>query len=135
MKWMVETDIIFSAIYREDPNHNLSREVLKGLRRVALSPYSLMELDLLIRSGNLEVESYEEFWSSFGEFLSQYGVKLIPSKPSHFLEAEVVRKTHGLSYLDSLHAAAAIHEGATLISYDESYSRVGGLRHIHPKEL
>ncbi len=135
MRWMVETDIILSAICRGDPNHDLSREVLRGLRRAFLSPYSLMELDLLMRSGNLEVESYEEFWSSFDEFMRQYGIKLTPSKPLHFSEAERVRNTHGLSYFDSLHAAAAIHEGVTLISYDGSYSRVDGLRHVHPKEL
>ncbi len=135
MRWMVETDIIISAIFRGDPNYDLSKSILRAIRKVVLSPYTLIELDLLIRSGNLEIEDYETFWSSFDDFLNQYGVKLIPSKPSHFVEAERVRTVYGLSYFDSLHAAAAISTGIPLISYDESYSRVDGLNHIHPRDL
>jgi len=135
MRWMMETDLIISAIFKGDPNHDLSKRVLEGIRRFILSPYTLMELDLLIRSGNIEVEDYPAFWSSFEEFLEQYGIGLIPMEPSHFAEAERIRITYDLSYFDSLHAAAAMNTGVPLISYDRSYSEIEGLDHLLPSDL
>ncbi|GEM_PF-5288741 len=44
MKWMVETDIIVSAIYRGNPNHDLSKEVFRGDQEDFPTPFSLMEL-------------------------------------------------------------------------------------------
>ncbi|MCD6348567.1 MAG: PIN domain-containing protein [Candidatus Korarchaeota archaeon] len=113
MRWMMETDLIISAIFKGDPNHDLSKRVLKGSRRFVPSPYTLMELGLLIRSGNIEVEDYPAFWSSFEKLLEQYDIGLIPMEPSHFAEAERIRITYDLSYFDSLHAAVAMNMGGS----------------------
>ncbi len=135
MRWMMETDLIISTIFKGDPNHSLSKKILRGVRRLILSPYTLVELDLLIRSGNIEVKEYTEFWTFFEEFLEQYNIKLVPMKPLHFIEAERIRNAYSLSYFDSLHAAAAINMDVPLLSYDRSYSEVKGLGYISPRDL
>ncbi|MEX2751096.1 MAG: hypothetical protein Q6366_004330, partial [Candidatus Freyarchaeota archaeon] len=55
-EFIVETDILLALISREDKHHT---EVVKLLDKFAgeiqLSPYSLIELDLLLKSGEIIV--------------------------------------------------------------------------------
>jgi len=133
---LIETDVLVAAIDPEDPRREEAGGILTAARRCSLSPYALIELDLLMRSGSIEVEDYHAFWRKLHEVLEHYGVTLLTPSPLHHAEAGRLREAHGLTYFDSLHAAAAIIEEATLVSYDErTYGRVGELRYVHPSRL
>jgi len=132
---IVETDYILALSSPEDKRHE---EAVKILQRRAgelkLSPYALVELDLLVRSNRIEVV-IPDYYEGLTRLLEFYNIKVVKPTPEHLLAAWRLRGKYGLSYFDSLHAAVAIVEGEAIASYDEAYKRVKGLRYIHPSEL
>ena len=136
MTWLVETDVILAAINSRDPMHGEARSLISRLTELYLSPYTLIEIDLLIRSGILRVSNVEKFWQKLAQALRYHEIEVMPPKPEHHREAHRLREERGLTYFDSLHAAAAIVGGLTLVSYDEkAYRGVPGLRYRHPAEV
>jgi len=135
-KLLIETDILIAAMDKEDPHHQEARSVISTSRPILLSPYSLLELDLLIRSGKIEIEDIYAFWNELNEMLRHHNVKIIPPKPSYHAEAHNIREKYGLSYFDSLHAAVAKIEKIPIVSYDrKAYTPVEGLKYIHPENI
>lgn len=132
---VVETDYILALSSPADERHN---EAVRILRRRAgelkLSPYTLIELDLLIRSGRIEV-IMPDYYVGLSQLLKFYNIKVVEPDPEHLPIAWRLRSEHGLSYFDSLHAAVAIATRDAIASYDEAYRRVKGLRCIHPSQL
>lgn len=59
MTWLVETGVIPAAMNSRDPRHGEARSLISRLTELYLSPYTLMEIDLLIRSGILRVSNVE----------------------------------------------------------------------------
>ena len=108
--------------------------LLRSGPQLRLSPYSLVELDLLISSGRIRVR-LPDFYVHLGEVLEFYGVAIPPPRARHLAVAWSLRRRHGLTYFDGLHAATAIVEGEAIASYDSSYSRVEGLEYMHPSRL
>ena len=130
---VVETDVLVAALDAGDPHHWEARGVIAGVGGCALSPYSLVELDLLIRSGNMEVRDYGLFWRRLLGMLDFYRVFVLAPSPLHLAEAGRLRDMYGLTYFDSLHAATAIVEKMALVSYDErAYGGIEGLRYVRP---
>ena len=133
--FLIETDVLIASLDNSDPNHDEARELIAEKKRLALSPYSLTELDLLIRSGSIKVKDYVMFWRKLEEMLNHYGIIVVKPRPTHYAEASVARSKYGLTYFNSLHSAVALTEGMTLISYDRrAYEKVNGLRYSHPRE-
>lgn len=134
--FIVETDVIVAAIDPEDPHNSEAKNIIRWVTNCNLSPYTLVELDLLIRSGRIRVRSRESFWHKLQEVLVYYRLSITAPSPVYHAEAEKLRERYGLSYFDSLHAAVAIVEGRTLVSYDaRAYSRISELDYVHPSLL
>ena len=132
---LVETDVLVAAIDPEDPHHSEASAVI-SYQNIAFTPYILLELDLLLKSGRIEVLDYEEFWHKIGDLITFYRIKILSPGPIYHAEAARLRALYNLSYFDSLHAATAIVENTSLISYDKkAYSRIRGLRYVHPKQF
>ena len=133
---MIETDVLLALISPEDKHHAEAIELLDKLRgEVAMSPFSLMELDLLLRSGEIVVKEVEAFYDALGDLFDFREVEILPTKPRYHGEAFGLRKRHeNLKYFDSLHAAVAVVEDLELVSYDKEYEKVTGLNHSHPRE-
>jgi len=132
---VIETDILIASIDPEDPHHNEASTIIKESQGLLLSPYTLIELDLLIKSGNIKVKDYHTFWYKLQEVLSYYKIKVLTPNPLHHIEADKMRKQYNLTYFDSLHAATAIVEKKPLISYDrKAYSKIESLNYIHPTQ-
>ena len=55
----------------------------------SLSPYTLVELDLLIRSGNVTVKDYLLFWRKLRDTLDRYNISVLA--PSLLYHAEAGR--------------------------------------------
>ncbi len=60
--------------------------------------------------------------------LSLFNGRTMKLTPLEAMEAVRIRREYGLSYFDSLHAASAMGLDSTIMSFDEAYDRVKGLR-------
>lgn len=132
---LIETDVFVAAIDHEDPHHEEAREVITGYS-IVLSPYTLIEMDLLIRSRIIIVKDYCQFWYKVHSLLDQYKIRIIIPSPLHHAEAQEIRARYDLTYFDSLHAAVAIVNKMKLVSYDEkAYGKIKDLNYAHPHTL
>ena len=130
---LIETDIILALASSSDKHHGEAVKIIKNVKPLKLSPYALVELDLLIHSGRLEVR-IPAFYDGLVKVLSYYGVEVIRPSPRHLEKGWELRERYSLTYFDSLHASTAIVEGEALVSYDRTYSSIGGLRYLTPQE-
>ncbi len=133
MVWLVETDLILAAINPKDPKSGEARRIINQLTGIHLSPYTIIEIDLLIRSENLRILDQEKFWQKLTQALQYHEIRILSPKPEYHRVAHRLREKHKLTYFDSLHAATAITEELTLISYDEkAYQNLPELKYKHP---
>ncbi len=132
---IVETDFIVAVSSASDARHDETVRILRrNAGKLKLSPYTLIELDLLVKSGRLIV-NLPAYYESLSKLLEFYGISLVEPNPVHLAIAWELRRKYALTYFDSLHAAVAIAAGEPLASYDEIYRRVKELKHIHPSSL
>lgn len=133
---LIETDLLLALISPGDRHHGEAKGLFENAGvRLCLSPYSLTELDLLIRAKEIMFTEAGLFYASLGNLLEYYDIGLPTPKPAYHGKAYELRSKHrGLTYFDSLHAAVGIVENLRLVSYDKEYAQVGGLKYSHPKE-
>ncbi len=133
---LIETDVILSSINIKDPKHYEAEKVLEKFSgKTLLSPYTLLEINLLIKSKLIKVKNTELFWNEIGNMLAYYGIIILNTKPKYHSLAYSLREKYGLTYFDSLHAASAICEKVSLISYDSEYDKVTELNYVHPSNI
>ena len=102
---------------------------------IKISPYSLIEFDLLLKSGEVVVKEVIAFYDTLSDLLEYEEVRMLPTKPKYHREAFRLREEYGnLTYFDSLHAAVGIVENFELVSYDKEYAKVTELKHNHPEK-
>ena len=135
MAVLIETDILIALVRKRDRHHKEALTLFEEQgEELLLSPYSIIELDALIWSNALRVKDKQEFFALLSETLNYYNVKTIYPSPLHVCKAYQLRSNYGLTFFGSLHAATAIIERLTLISYDRSYGRVKELNYLHTSE-
>lgn len=133
---LFETDILLALISREDKHHTEAVSLLNSfLSGSTLSPYALIELNLLLRSEEIVVREIKSFYASLGTLLKYRNITLSPVKPIYHGEAHELRgKYKELTYFDSLHAAVSMVENMELVSYDKEYAKVRELKYNHPSK-
>ncbi|MEM2913598.1 MAG: PIN domain-containing protein [Candidatus Bathyarchaeia archaeon] len=131
----METDFLLALISPEDRRHAAVLTLIDNLiGKVKISLYSLIELDLLIKSGEIIIEFLPAFYEALSDLLKYRMIDTYPLKPEYHREAFNLRnKYKTLTYFDSLHAAVAIIEDLTLISYDRIYANLTEVKYIHPE--
>ena len=103
------------------------------LGEVKISPYSLIELNLLLKSGEILVRDVTAFYETLSELLKYRRVTTFPTKPEYHREAFKLREKYKvLTYFDSLHAAVGIVENLEMVSYDREYAKITELKYSHP---
>ncbi len=133
---LLETDMILALIKPYDNHHNEALEFFEKYRgNIYLSPYTLIELDLLIKSKILRISDPILFFKILNDILEYYGVSIIRCRIEHFVEALRLRNTYNLTYFDSLHAGTAIAENVMIVSYDDTYRGIKGLSYRYPRDL
>lgn len=131
---LIETDFLIALASKNDRHHDEVRGLLEKLDTINLSPYSLVELDLLLASRKIIVK-IPDYYEVLDSVLSYYGMAVSTPDPTHFHQAWILRKRYGLTFFDSLHAATAIKGGEVLISYDDRYSAIRELKYRHPSRI
>ncbi|MEM2843155.1 MAG: hypothetical protein QXZ53_04675 [Candidatus Bathyarchaeia archaeon] len=98
-----------------------------------LSPYSLIEFNLLLKSGEIIVKEVTAFYDALSNFFKYRRIITFPIKPEYHREAFKLRKKYeGLTYFDSLYAVVGIIENIKLVSYNKEYTKVKELTHSLP---
>jgi predicted nucleic acid-binding protein len=133
---LFETDVLLAAMNSKDPVNNLALKVL-GSGTASLSPFSLLEVNLLSRAGKLEILDYKDYANSLGALLNSYSVEVRSDKTLYHSTAREFESQHKLTFFDSLHAAVSKVEGEVLASFDRVYDRLDkeGVKRINPREL
>ncbi|MEM2982127.1 MAG: PIN domain-containing protein [Candidatus Bathyarchaeia archaeon] len=132
----METDVLLALISLKDKHHaDALRLVDSLLGEVKISPYSFIELDLLLKYGEILVEDLSAFYDVLSELLRYRQIDTYPLRFEYHREAFRLRGGHkNLTYFDSLHAAVAIVENLEIVSYDKGYERLTNVKYIHPKK-
>lgn len=133
---LIETDVLLAALNSRDPLSATARKVLAH-EHLLLSPYSLLELNLLIRAGKIRVKEFDDFASKLDAFFRIRGITILPDNPRNHAIARKIESQFGLTFFDSLHAAVAKSESQALVSFDTSYKRLRkmGIKHVDPRAL
>ena len=133
---LIETDILLALVSVKDRHHKEALKVVDRFKgRTVLSPYSLLELDLIIMSGKILIRDIFSFYQSLSTLLDYRRIKIIPPKPSYHAEANKLRKRYvELTYFDSLHAAVSLSEKLEHVSYDSIYEGIEELNYVHPSK-
>jgi predicted nucleic acid-binding protein len=132
---IVENDVIFAYLNRNDKNHQIAKQVFEAIKNaklnVSLSSISLVEMELIYRSENREDILLEHL----SALASLPNVDYIPFTPEEALTSVYLRKEIGLSFFDSHYAAAALNLDGKIISFDAHYDNVDGLNRIDPARV
>lgn len=126
---------LLALISMSDRHHDEAKKLLESVDgELYLSPYSLTELDLLVRAKEIIFTEAKAFYTSLSDLLDYYDVGLLRPKPAYHGEAYELRSRYSaLTYFGSLHAAVGIIEGLRLVSYDQEYEKVKTLNYSRPK--
>jgi len=133
---LIETDILLALVSVKDKRHMEALKLIDKLEgKLVLSPYSLIELDLIIRSGRILISDIPAFYQAISTFLDYRRIRRISPKPIYHAEAYRLRRKYGeLAYFDSLHAAVSITEKLEHISYDDVYEKIEEVNYVHPSK-
>ena len=89
-RFLIETDVLVASLDRAIPamkRQGISSSTLKIL--LYHYAHSLIEFDLLIRSGDIKVKDYVASWRKLGEMLNYYRTAIVkPSPPTLPKQAE-----------------------------------------------
>ena len=89
---LIETDILLALISHEDEHHAEAVSLLNSfLSGSTLSPYALIELNLLLRCGEIVVREVKSFYAALGTLLKYRNIALSPVKPTYHSEAHELR--------------------------------------------
>jgi len=131
---LIETDVLLAALNRRDPLRPAAADVL-NTRGLVLSPYSLLEINMLVRAKKIKVGDFEAFANELGAYLKARGIAVLQDRPEYHATARSIGRRHRLSFFDSLHAAAAMGESGEIVSVDRAYDRIAGVRRRDPEDL
>ena len=133
---LIETDVLLAALNPADPGSKPARKVL-GQERLMLSPYSLLELNLLARAGRLSISDYDGFADDLGALLDACSVKTLSDRAEYHASARRLESRFKLTFFDSLHAAVSKLQKEVLVSFDRAYDKLRdeGVRRIDPRDV
>ena len=127
---LIETDTIVAFLNNNDPYHKNAKEIIKrvskGELNVKVSSVSLIELQLIYKSKQIEYE----FEMDLLELQSIKNMEWASINVESCLSAMYFRKTYNLSFFDSLHVGIAINQDKKIIAQDEAYDNIAGLKKI-----
>lgn len=133
---LIETDVLLASLNPADRANLPARKVLSqdGL---LLSPYSLLELNLLARAEKLLIRDYHAFADDLGTLLEASSITILSDRPEYHSSARALEDKFKLTFFDSLHAAVSKVRGEVLASFDRSYDKLAneGVRRIDPRDV
>jgi predicted nucleic acid-binding protein len=133
---LFETDVLLAALNPKDSLNASARKVMDQ-DALLLSPFSLLEVDLLARAGKLEILNFDSFDRDLGTLLDASSIRTLNDRPEYHSEARRFESEFNLSFFDSLHGAVARVQKETIVSFDRAYDKLSkaGVRRLDPAEV
>lgn len=136
---LIETDLAY-CIALPDEHGQIAEEILtagaKGEVDLSVSSLSFLELDLLLKTRNIKLnQPADVLFDELTTELKECGVSQTPVLEQDTAQSIRFRRKYGLTFFDSYHAACAVRTGATLVSFDQAYSRVPEIRYQRPEDV
>lgn len=136
MGLLIETDVLLAAMNPDDPARVPAMSVLAN-ESLHLSPYSLLEINLLTRAGKLKIEKFDDFAYDLAALFQMRGIKILHDKPAYHAKARQYESGFQLTFFDGLHAAVAKVEREVIASFDKVYDRLSkeGVKRLDPRKF
>jgi predicted nucleic acid-binding protein len=131
-----ETDVLLAALNPNDPLNSSARRVMRQ-DALLLSPFSLLEVNLLARAGKLEIRNFEDFARDLTALLEANSIRILNDKAMYHSEARRFESEFKLTFFDSLHGAVSRVQRETVVSFDKTYDKLSrvGVKRLDPKEI
>lgn len=127
---LVETDTIYAFLNKNDKNHEcasfLFKKIHEGIFTAKLSIISLLELNYIYKKHDIE----SEFENDVGNLQGIKNIDWAPLNIKSFLTALNLYRTHNMSFYNCLHAGIAINLDNSIISEDDEFNSIPGLKRI-----
>jgi len=124
--FIIETDVIYAVMKREDSLKSLARLVLRKSRKLYCSSASLMEVLSVLKALG-KFESVAPKVRALGNFSN---IEFLPVTPEIADKAAGIHMKKQLTFFDSFYAATALVLDATLVSSDAAFESVPGLKYL-----
>jgi len=132
---LLENDVIFAFLNEHDPNHGIAEKIFQKLQNgdvtVEISSVSLLEMELIYRSENME----DRLLRDLAALAALPNVKYVALTPDVAVASVYLRQTLNLTFFDSHYAATALDHDRKIISSDRSYDKVHGLTRLDPSTI
>jgi len=130
---VADTEVLF-ALSPRDPKHSLVMQLLASRADVVVPDVAVLEFQLVLRARGKRPAEVRTAMLALHEAIVRHGMEETQtlSTSSLSLQSELEER-YGLSYFDSLVAAAALVSDGRVISDDEAFDRVPGLERISLK--
>jgi len=131
---VIEVDMLIAFVNVLDRYHKVAsrlidRIVSGKIRNVKVAASAYLEYELILRSKGYSEEDIREDLYYFKN-LANLGEA--PLTVDVLLKALELREKYGLTFFDSLHGATALLLDGVIISVDEDYSKIEGLKVVNP---
>ena len=132
---LLENDVIFAYLNEYDPNHAISERIFQKLEdgkiKVEISSVSLIEMELIYRSEKME----HKLLKHLAAVAALPNVKYVALTPDVAVTSVYLRQTLNLTFFCSHYAATALNLDRKIISFDQAYDKVPGLKRIKPDTI
>ncbi len=127
---VLDTEVLF-ALDPRDKKHAKALKLLASAKGLSAPDASLLEFQLVLRSRGLGPKERAEAISDVYLILSAHGVGEAKTIDSGLLALQCkVESEYHLTFFDSLVAASALSLDSSVVSDDEAFDSVLGLRRI-----
>ncbi len=107
---VIETDLLIAALFEKEKHHSEATTQIRTLKPLKPSPYTLIEIDLLVNFSRIRVKDVSVFYTLLEEMLKFYSISIVEPSPFHMKIVFELRERYGMTYFDSLRAAVAMSE-------------------------
>jgi len=127
---VIDTEVVF-ALNPRDPKHREALRVLREVPKLTVPDTVLLEFQAVLRSRGRTPSQVRNALLALHQVLVQYGVREVNTLSTNLLvyQCELEEK-YKLSYFDSLIATSALILDRQIVSDDEAFDRVPGLKRI-----
>lgn len=133
---LFETDVLLAALNPSDPLNSPARKVMDQ-NPLLLSPFSLLEVNLLARAGKLEIMNFRDFARDLSALLDASSIRTLNDRAEYHSMARRFESEFKLTFFESLHGAVSRVESETIVSFDGVYDKLikAGVKRLDPREL
>lgn len=129
---VLDTVVLFTAADEEDPRNETARNHLDELKkeRFLLASYSLMEMDIVLKSRGIGPEKRREKQALLLKDFPEVDRKVHPVTPATIYIGVGLEHEQELDYFDAMIGAEAIEHNGRIVSTDEAFDRIDELERI-----